>query len=436
MISIPFIYFSLLALFLYRRSNSFDVSTFICTIYATSGLFSIFAYRSGISEFGLAEHNISFLSAFSYCFLLTICLFPFMTYSSSVINEIRPVKNEFILKTIAWLSFGCFAITVLFSISTFIQIITGDLDAIRSALYEGDNEMTAYTIALPFPFPLLIAFLNICFNCSWILIFLAFFSLVVQHLHVKYFFLYMLASLSGPWSSVLGVDRSGFAYYILSLLLVFIFFRPMMAKHVQKKVGIVLASVLGLSLFYLSMVTLSRFDDDSDAEFSGVDVGLVSYLGQSYPNFCYFFETFESPFKTLNLLTPAISKYVLGEKLVGGTTLQQYIGDKTNQPLGVFYTYLGNILVTSGRGVMVIFCFLYTYILYRFFSKLQESTLSIIISYVYLLGASVMVLGLFAYFYSTPYRTLSCLAMFYIIWRMDKSDNLICDNGDDNLNSR
>ena len=66
--------------------------------------------------------------------------------------------------------------------------------------------------------------LNLVFSCSWVLLFLAFYSRYIQHLSSAYFWMYFLASLSGPYNAVLGADRSGVAYWLLAALGIFLLF--------------------------------------------------------------------------------------------------------------------------------------------------------------------------------------------------------------------
>ncbi len=413
MIFVPFIYFSILGLFLYRQRKVVDIAIFICFLFAASGIFSILTDIYGVRSDETVNYDITPFAAFTYCGLITLCTLPFLTYSNILIKSIQPVRNELLLKILAWIYFAWFTLVVILSSQSFYGIINGDLGALRTAIYNDEME-DSYLVALPGPIRLTIVVLNMVFGCHWIPIFFAFFCLTVQKLPVKYFFLFIYASLSGPWGSVLGVDRSGFAYYILSFIGIFILFKPFMTLKQKRNISIVSIVFVSIAIIYLTMVTLSRFGGVTDDDSEVAQLSLINYLGQNYINFCFFFDTFDSEWKTVNLLFPFTKKFIFGDEMVGGTLVQQFIEDKTGVSTGVFYTYIGHILITAGHLVATAFCFIYTFFTYWLIYKVRDKTVSIFILFNYIFMSSFIFLGLYTYYYATPVKTFSVF-FFYVL---------------------
>ena len=421
MISVPFIYFSLIAFFLYRRHKRLDIATFIAIIYATSGFFSIIMEENGLSEH--PSYSITFEACLFYCGLLTICLIPFIFYSDSLIKDIRPVKNEKLLRIIAKIDVVWMLLTVFFSWSEFYGVITGDMGALRNALYAGTAE-SGYMVSLPSPLRFLLSLMGLLFGCSWVHLFLAFFSKLIQKMPNKYFFMFMAASLQRVWTAVLGVDRSGVAEYVLSFIAILIFFWPFMERKFKRNLGFVSIPIFVGIGWYLVSMTMSRFGGKLGDDTEAVGGSLIYYLGSSYPEFSYFFDNVRHPYTSLNLLFPFISKYILGSDLVTGVVLNQYIEGKTGVFTGVFLTYIGQIQLTAGLVVAVVFCILFCVLGCVFFKRIGQGSVSAKEAFIYLLFAMVMVLGLFSYYYQTPIITASAVFFFFLFSRLGKKRSI------------
>lgn len=411
MMAVPFVYFSLLAFVMYRKRKKMDLAILICIIYATSGLIGLFMGDPGSQVKG---YHISFFAAFSYCFLLTLCLLPISRFSHLRIKYIYPVKNVQLLKTLAWIAFIWFFIYAYASWNQFYGIITGDLGALRTALYEGTID-NSFILSVPFPIRLFISLFSYVFGCYWILIFLAFYCLLVQKLPIKYFLFFMIASLACPWGAVLGVDRSAVAGYMFSLIGVEVFFWPLMQKT-QKKWTVVAGGIVMVALMvYLGMMTISRFGgvngDDTDA----VNSSVLFYLGHSYLYFCYYFDTFDNPAKMLNLLFPFISKFIFGSNVLGGMRINAYLEQKAGGSYGYFYTFIGQIQITAGHIVAILFCFILFFVGYNVLSKMKKGVATPKYAFLYFFFASFMLLGLFAYYYQSPVIT-SSVVVFLILF--------------------
>lgn len=418
MIFAPFVLFFTIALIKYRRIKSIDISILICMVYGISGFVAIFTDALDISTH--SGYRVSFIAGFTYCTLLLVCLQPFIKYSNCIVSDIKPIRNERILKFLAWLSLFWFLFSAIMSRDQFWGVISGDMGALRQAMYNGLGE-AGFLVHLPSPIRFIVVVFNMLFGCEWILMFLAFYSLTIQKMHIKYFIFFFIASLSGPWTSILGVDRSGIAIFVLSILSVIVFFWKFMSSKTKFCVSLITGIVLSGLVVYLSAITMSRFSGTSGDDIISVKESLISYLGQCYIEFCYFFDNVSNPDKTLNLIFPCISKYILGEKLIGGVMLNQAIEAKTGVFTGVFLTFMGQIQLTAGFPVTVLFCLFFSLLSNSIFRKIKNHTITSFDALAYLALAEVMILGQYSYFYQSPQRTFSLLFFLLLFRRLSRS---------------
>ena len=378
-------------------------------MYTINSFLSIFVDKYNM--LGLNYHP-SLLSTIVYCGLLTLCWLPFSRYSNQNINKVKAISNTKALKIVAWVSFLWFVIYLYLSKDTLQLVLTGgDMLALRGMIYKGESINVGQGLPVYLHIPFTLA--NCLFGCSWIFIFLAFFSKFIQKLPNKYFLLFLLTSLSGPLAGIVGVDRSKTTYWIISMVINFLFFSKFMTRKQRTWVMSVLAIFVTGGLIYIANLTTARFDDyDSVAGLSGSFSGILVYLGQSYINFCYFFDTFSPPYHTLAIIFPSFFYFVLGDDLVGGTVLQAHWDLLTGYSTGVFYTFMGHIMIFAGFFVLVVFCVLYSTISNSILKRnvLKGGTLHSLFMYQAL--ASVMALGLFGHYYASYILTFS-LVFFY-----------------------
>lgn len=406
MIAVPFIYFSSIAIWqFFRNRKRIDIGVLIASIYAVSGFFSILA-----QEYNLLYYNykVSFMATIVYCLLLTINLYPFIKYSHIGISNFKPLNNPKPLKILAWVAIIWFVVCIIFSFNHLLRVITGDMNEMRAAIYAGHGE-TSWMIRLPWYLRNVITPLNLIFGTPWILIILAFFSKYVQKLPIKYFIFFFIAALNGPISGIISVDRSAVSYWILSLLGIYLLFLPLIPSKHKKYLNSFLIIVIFSLIAYLGAMTISRFGDRDMGRISGTYGGIIEYLGQAYPNFCYFFDEFTPAFSNLNLIFPFLAQYVFGEEIVGGVNLQQAMDLKTGVKTGVFYTYLGQIRIFCGMFMMFLYCFVYSIFSNMTLQRIKNTYFSLFSIYSYFGLASIMLLGLFGYYYSSPLRTFSVI---------------------------
>ena len=415
MIIVPFVYFGLMSLYLYKKRKNIDIAVIIALIFAVSGFFSILIDMFGLRYDDAIDYQISFKATVAYCGLLSICLIPFAKNSHLYIHNIRPLRKVDLLKSLAWVSVIWFTINTVLSFQSIMNVLTGDMLEYRSMMYEGEVQVS-WMSGLPSSVRFIVAVVNSIFGCKWTLMFMAFFSSFVQKLPRKYFLLFMLASLSGPINGIIGADRSATAYWIMSLFAMYLFFRPFMEQKEKQRFRIFAFIMVGLLSIYLLSMTIARFAErDYGNALTGVQGGLITYLGQSFINFCLFFDNYEPPFSHFGLIFPFIYQHVLGIPS-GAVTIQQLMSDMTGYRTGVFYTFIGHIIMAAGRTVAIIYCIVYSVISQIATSRITHNgRICADHFYIYFALASVLYLGFFVYYYASFTTTVGLLSMFILL---------------------
>ena len=228
MVAIPFIYFTALMIFLYKRNgNKYDLACYILSIFAVSGFLSILMDLFDLREPDTYGYVISFNATFAYCGLITLCLIPFIHYSHTAILCIKPIKTGVVMiKILAWSSVLFFLLSFILSWSDVVSALTDDMGQTRSTHYMDEDGGSSWLRLLPFGIKQICVFLNIILGIPWILQFLAFYSLCILRQKEGYAVCLFIGSLSGLLNNILAAGRSGFVFWGLSLIACFIVFKP------------------------------------------------------------------------------------------------------------------------------------------------------------------------------------------------------------------
>jgi len=408
MIAIPFVWFSILFVFIFKKNKKqIDIASYIALIFAVSGFFSILIDVFKLRYEQTNNYSITPIAAFIYCTFITMCIWPLYINSNAKITRIKPLKNAAPLKWLAWISSVLVAINLYMSLGDFSHIME-DMARARIAHYMGDD-IESWQMSLPSIVRLPFTLLNVFFNCPWMSMFLAFYCVSIQKLPFRYGLMYLLVSMNPLIGSILIAGRAGFIFWFLSLVACHIFFKQFFNASDRRKIYGIVIAIGGIFIAYLALMTIARFGESD----SGTEGGLITYIGQSYIHFCYFFDEYTCPRPTLQSIFP-FTYYLFGSDMVGGVAMQQYYEQQTGKELGVFYTFMGTILTTSSFFVVLLYCVLYT-TFSSVTNKAAKGIVSIKTCYVYLAFASVLFLGLFSYYYCSPWSSISLYLFYFFI---------------------
>lgn len=417
MITIPFIYFSFLSFVLYRKHKSIDLAVLVSLMFAISGLFSIFLYIQDLEKVkGISTYwgSLSFIPTFLYCFLLTLCIVPISKCNIDYI-KIQPIRNVQLFKLLAILVLIWFVTSTYMAKDQMINVLVSDRMAeLRNDIYRGVVQETWMT-SLSAPLRMVYSVLNYVFGCPWILIFLGFYS-ISSSLPLKYSLFFIIASLSGPVNGIIGLDRSQVAYWIIAFILLYRYFYVHISARIKKIINILFIIVFSAMCSYLIAMTVSRFENSID---SGGSVGsVIAYLGQSFVNFCYFFDNYQLPYHHWGIIFPFTSEYIFGVP-AGGVTIQTEMSFLSKMFTGVFYTFMGQIMVGLGQFWSVFITLIYALISNISLSKFNyRRTVTIQNVYFGFAMVSVVALGLFAHYYAGLGKLFSVIVCYFLVKKL------------------
>jgi oligosaccharide repeat unit polymerase len=164
-------------------------------------------------------------------------------------------------------------------------------------------------------------------------------------------------------------------------------------KKVVLRPFIVLA---GAMVVFFASVTLARFTTFSLDSSTNTFNSVVAYIGQPFINYNNFFNNYICSQHTFNRIMPVSHYFVLDP----GWTLGDYralIQSQTGMNIGVFYTFLGDLMVDLDKSGMLIFVLLFAMV-YTYMSR-QENDNTIPVSRMLLIQllALIPLQGIFYY---------------------------------------
>ncbi|MBO4906998.1 MAG: oligosaccharide repeat unit polymerase [Bacteroidaceae bacterium] len=290
MILVPFLYFTGLTFFWWKKHQGMDICVYMSALYAFISLCAVIIVTFDLlAEAGILfdryDYEIGVVPTLLYCLLLTLGMLPF---SFIYRNDIQTVKrsDSWILDATCWLLFFVFLLNVYLIIDSTAEILAGDLSNVRQDHYNGIQSPaeikaeslpiyirlffwfnTSTCLALP------LFFYYSCFtNRSW------WFKLMV-----------FCTSLSMPLSGLQVADRTEFTLFGMMFIYCLIFFWKFLSKRFKYGIMAVGTPMIGLIITYLVAVTQARFSENSKDDEKAY-ASVVQYAGQSFLNFCYFWE--------------------------------------------------------------------------------------------------------------------------------------------------
>lgn len=411
MVVVPFVYFSWLAYYMYRKNKTLDLAVYIALIYAVLGLFAIAVDVFDMRRADTVNYNISFVATFAYCSLTTLGIIPIYKARKYYSISLRAISKAPI-RFLSWLFFIYAFIAIFLMLPDIKGVLTGDLASLRSDVYNGfqsETWMDRIPPVIRIPFTVM----NLILGSSWIPIFLAFYSSTVLMLERKYVLMLLIVSLLGPLEGIVGVDRGAVFHWLVSLGGCFVFFRPMMTKKTKRKWYSVLIAISGAFILYLSIMTIARFGERTTSnELNGTQFGIIDYLGQAFTNFCFFFDTFELRMFIPAILFPFTSSIVFGSEYGTLIGLHEYLEKYSGVDFGVFVGYQGNLVQALGQVGMIVYLILLFIISYIILFN-SRNRYTLFGGYLYMFFATIPMLGMFVYYYSAPTRTIS--VFFFLV---------------------
>ncbi len=414
MIAVPFIYFSLLLLYIVKTKKTFDISAYLVCLYLVSGFFSILIDTNNLRSFDTKNYEIGIVPTFLYCFLLTLTIWPFYRFRSEKVVSINLNKPK-LFTQIVYFYFACFLLIIISSYQTVFQILNGDLGELRVALSKGDADLDITAGSGVFKPFFMVA--NIFGGFSIIMLLFYFYSICFLNRTKWFNTMILVSSMSIIIIGILGIDRSKTVYWIITYGLMLILFWHYMAKKQRRKIFKVSGAVIGLALSYILAITLSRFGERD----SGAEGGIISYAGQSFINFCFFFDKVDYREFSLQRIFPLFYKLFVDNGIEGSSDLNADISLKTGKSIAVFATFIGDIMVASGKLAIIAYCFIYSLIARKLINYRRKSELYFHQILVLVCLITVPLFGTFVYFYASFSRMIPLLFFVFYAFHLKVS---------------
>lgn len=407
MITVPFIYFTLLLVYIIQKNKTFDVSAGLISIYIFTSFFAILLDKLDLYNNLVPKIEIHFLPTLLFCLLLTITIYPFYKFRSSKIENIVIANNQKLFTYIVYLYFGVFILFLVFYSKVILfRLVFGDFGQMRTELMRGDldNSLITFTGIKK----IIATALNFLAEGSLIMILFFFYSLTFLKKSKLFNLIIIIGSFSVILLGILGIDRSKTTYWITVFYLMVVFFRPFMDKTQKKTIFKIFIVFGSLFVLYLAAVTISRFGDDDAGVFSSI----IIYAGQPFINYCNFFDNLE-PIISFHRLFPGFYQLFMDSEELGLLEWSSYVNIKTGITINVFATFIGELMAYIGKFGTIIYCLFY----YKISSLILKRKNLAILSFHQMIHFYILVLvpllGLATYYYSAHTRTIS--ATFFVL---------------------
>lgn len=407
MIYVPFIYFSALFIYIYKK-NGIDVSSYIVALYIITSFFAILIHHFDYQP--LSQYKLSIIPTIVYCGLVSLAIYPIFRFKSNNINGIS-FRNIKFINFITYFYFLSFIILVIaYKDDIIFRFTNGDFGEMR-----GDDDLGLRQY--PGIFESILLPIRAFAHLSYIMIFIFFFSISFLRKSTFFNFMAITGSLPVILIGILGIDRSKSFYWIIILGLSIVLFWKYIDKKKKIKIIPIVSTFLILTVIYMVLVTNSRFGERD----TGNKGGVITYAGQSYINYCYFWDNFENPGGlSTKYLFPATHYWIIGD-YQGEVAYQKDLHLKTRKDPGFFYSYLGSFLVDSNKPGPFIFTILYLLLCSLIFRKNKGVIGFENLFYVFFL-LIIPACGTIAYIYTSYYMTFSIIVwiLFLKLLRSDK----------------
>jgi len=409
MFLLPFIYFSLLTYYLYKKQEGATVAVYMSALYAFTALCAIVTILGGyLGEDGGILYNNSnaefnLLPTVFYCAIITATIWPFTRFNSTKIKSAELI-NPRILDVFGIGMILMLILNIYLVADSTLDILSGDFAELRHSVYEGElspaklkamNTPIIYNIYLfnsitIFALPL--AFYNITHHrCTW-----------------WFNGLLLLTSLSKPIAATQTADRTEIAFWgIMAAFTLVLFWRQI---TLRVKIILVAASApfIAAMVIYLSAVTTDRFDKS----YAGPAAAAMQYVGQGYVNFCYFWENAKPDFISTEREFPLYNRLVSG--IVSDSDRRNVRSAEQGFYISVFPSFIGDILLDLTLPGMILWIIAFIAICYALIPSTADPD-TVIHASDYLIVFMLGIIPSFGIFYYRFFDFQSTIIIFSLI---------------------
>ena len=341
MIYATIVYFVILLVFVFVKKYWVG-ATYLLVAYLLMLFFSI-----GWLEENPELYRPTFIPSIVFCAVLLLFFLPFFKRGKTLqltgfkdgTQKERFIKIGYTISIILIIMM----IMVAPAISNAFEI---GLDDVRSSMYAGESEVFSSSITER----LGRYTLKWMANLSYPMLIMFFYSACFLRGYTWLKVLLFIASLSRVFFTMSVGSRSSVIYYLLFFIVCLILFYPYLNRK-TKALTFSLASVfLTLVVGYFILVSILRAEQTGNSY-------LLRYAGQSYANFCDYYDNMNWHAYTLRRILP-LSSYLMD----GQWSLSEYdiaVLNKTGMEMGLFSTMMGTIFIDLGIIGLLVYSLIY-----------------------------------------------------------------------------
>lgn len=423
---LPLIYFGGLTYYFWQKHKTFDLAVYISILYTLTSLCSVLmvlggflnAKGGGVLVDGW-EPSFGVIPTILYCGLITITILPF--------SFLRPEKFEAVGNVHRYLLYAFTflivlqGLVVLYLVGGFLtDILNGDFKELKNYGYAGDiTPADAKMLTMPFPVQLLYYFSFM----TLLALPLFFYYTCVEGRSLWLTSPLLLVSVSPVLRGVLMADRTEIIHFGLMFFFCLVLFQKFITRRVRNFLVVASVPVLFIGVTYIVAVSASRFESEEE----GAAGSMLEYAGQSYVNFCYFYDNHDSELYYIERETPLISYFVFKNQYVD---TKEERSAKEGFFIGVFASHVGSWLLDTGVIGATLLSLLYALIVCLVIGNYDRVHFDVAdLLMLFALGA-VPTFGIFYYrYYSFQTAVVYAAAIvlflcskYLIVWKSDESE--------------
>ena len=382
MIYFPFIYFSLLLLYTFRKKR-ITLASFVLLVYVVSSFMSIILYFTPFLRYQYI--NITLKATLYYCSMLTLFLFPFLKYPNLRIEK-KLIRKNAILEIIIFILAMLNMVGIVLTSRYTYFVLTHSAGSFK----QGGIRYLQSLGFNPSSIDLLGKQLFGYFSDFYIFIIIGFFFSYALYNRNKYYNLFLLGSSLGTiLNGIQTGGRTQLVYWVFIFTSSFIYFKPYLSKRKLsqiKKYSLIIGIIL--SLYFIS-TTIYRFSNIySSATRYQTFFSMIEYGGMSFISFNDFFENFHRSEITLARIFPVIHDILSVDKF----NLIEY-RNTLSMNIGIFYTFLGDLYV----DISIVGTFIYLIVYLTMYKLTQPASKTIYSVIIYFTLFQIPLNGIFFY---------------------------------------
>lgn len=352
---LPLIYFAGLTYYFWQKHRTYDLAAYMSTLYTITSLCCVIMVLGGFMNArggGVLidgyEPDFGIIPTVLYCGLITITILPF--------SFIRPEKLEHIGNVHRYILYA-FALLILlqgliiyYLVGGFVSdLLHGDFKFLKDTYVTGDiSPADAKMLTLPFPVQLLYYF-------SFMTLLglpLFFYYSCVEKRSLWLTTPLLAISISPILRGILVADRTEIIHYGLMFFFCLVLFQKFITRKVRNFMYLAGLPIVAVGLTYVIAVSSSRFENDEE----GASGSMLEYAGQSYANFCYFYDNHNKELFYLEREFPIISYAIFQSEY---TETKEERTAKEGFFIGVFASHVGSWLLDTGVIGAIVFSLLF-----------------------------------------------------------------------------